>query len=310
MLTELQKRTCQALVNIFETGRALGVYGAVTYHPNDPGQLTYGRSQTTLASGNLALLLTAYCKAPDAQYADALRPYLPRLVERSPELNSDRTLRDLLKAAGDDPVMHDVQDGFFDRVYWTPAATAAAALGLSTALGMATVYDSTVHGSWGRIRDLTNAAVGLLAACGEQAWVRGYIGTRRGWLAASSNTLLQKTVYRMDALQALADAGVWDLRLPLTVRGVRLDEALLLGTPPVRVSAQLTEERTLRLKMPYLQGDDVRAVQTALSRNGFGGVADGIFGPATDRAVKDFQQSRKLVADGVVGAATRSALGL
>ena len=55
MITDLQKRTCQAIVNIFETSRALGDYASVVFHPLDPGQLTYGRSQTTLASGNLFL---------------------------------------------------------------------------------------------------------------------------------------------------------------------------------------------------------------------------------------------------------------
>ncbi len=59
MLTDLQKRTAQAIVNIFETGRVRGDYAKVTLIPGDPGHLTYGRSQTTLASGNLHLLINA-----------------------------------------------------------------------------------------------------------------------------------------------------------------------------------------------------------------------------------------------------------
>ena len=57
MLTDLQKKTAQAVVNIFETGTALGKYGNVTLMAGDSGHLTYGRSQTTLASGHLSLLL-------------------------------------------------------------------------------------------------------------------------------------------------------------------------------------------------------------------------------------------------------------
>ncbi len=310
MLTDLQKRTCQALVNIFETGRARGVYGSVTYHPQDAGQLTYRRSQTTLASGNLALLVKAYCDAPGALYAGALAAYLPRLARRSAELNTDAELRLLLREAGDDPVMEAEQDAFFDRIYWTPAVDAAASAGLATALGIATVYDSKIHGSWDRVRDRTTGAVGTAEACGEPRWVAGYIATRRAWLAGSANELLRKTVYRMDALQALVDAGAWSLDLPLTVRGVRLDADVLATPPPIRVSAQLAEERTLRRDLPYLQGEDVRAVQAALAKAGFAAEVDGVFGPATEVAVELFQRSRGLVADGVVGPATRSALGL
>ena len=65
-MNDLQKRTAQAIVNIFETGRVAGDYGAVTLLPGDAGHLTYGRSQTTLGSGNLFLLIKAYCERADA----------------------------------------------------------------------------------------------------------------------------------------------------------------------------------------------------------------------------------------------------
>jgi len=53
MLTTLQKKTSQAIVNIFESGRPLGDYGCVTVIKDDTAHLTYGRSQTTLAGGDL-----------------------------------------------------------------------------------------------------------------------------------------------------------------------------------------------------------------------------------------------------------------
>jgi 3D (Asp-Asp-Asp) domain-containing protein len=51
-----------------------------------------------------------------------------------------------------------------------------------------------------------------------------------------------------------------------------------------------------------MRGDKVQAVQTMLSEKGFySGAIDGIFGKYTLEAVKEFQRSQGLVADGIVG---------
>jgi len=56
-------------------------------------------------------------------------------------------------------------------------------------------------------------------------------------------------------------------------------------------------------------GDTVRRVQRALRRTpNLSLVVDGVFGPATEEAVKSFQQGAGLAADGVVGPATWAAL--
>jgi hypothetical protein len=52
-------------------------------------------------------------------------------------------------------------------------------------------------------------------------------------------------------------------------------------------------------------GEDVRALQSALGLN-----ADGVFGPNTERAVRDAQRAQDLRADGIVGERTWTALGL
>lgn len=59
-----------------------------------------------------------------------------------------------------------------------------------------------------------------------------------------------------------------------------------------------------------MTGDDVRALQQALVATGANPVVDGTFGPDTDTAVRQFQQQKAVAADGIVGATTRSALGL
>ena len=157
---------------------------------------------------------------------------------------------------------------------------------------------------------MTNERNGTVAARGEKPWIAAYITTRRNWLAENANTLLRKTVYRMDALQKLVDAGAWELPLPLSVRGIAITAELLTGSPPLRVSAQVVEERSLRLRSPFMQGDDVKQLQAALRRSGFAVDADGVFGPATSDAVTAFQSAKALIADGIAGPATRAALGL
>ncbi len=310
MLSDLQKKTAQAIVNIFETGRVRGDYGSITLLAGDTGHLTYGRSQTTLASGNLYLLIEAYCEAPGAQFGADLNPYLERLKECDLTLDNDTGLRSALRSAGDDPVMWDVQDHFFDQIYWAPCVREADALGVESALGTAVVYDSHIHGSWKAMRDRTTSNHGSPATIGETTWIAGYVLERRNWLATNANTLLRKTVYRMDSFQQLIDIGKWDLSLPLTIRGVEINEEVLLQAAPVRASAHDATERMLRLATPRMHGDDVKEIQQALAHAGADIEVDGVFGPNTDAAVRDFQTNAGLKPNGIVGPATRAALGL
>jgi len=301
VLTELQKQAAQAIVNVFETGRARGDYSRVTVLP--------GRSQTTLSSGNLYLLVVGYCEAEGAAHADELRRWLPALRAADTRLDHAGDLHRALRAAGADPVMQELQDRFFDEVYWEPSRGSAEGMGIEGALGTGVVYDSHVHGSWRRIRDRTIDRHGTPGDLGERQWVRHYVGERRNWLATHSNELLHRTVYRMDSFDELMQTGNWGLSLPLEVRRVRIDEEILSG-PPGRASAEDPDERLLLLRAPYLEGDDVRAVQEALVGAGFPVEVDGVYGPRTVAAVEEFQDREGLVADGIVGPATRARLDL
>ena len=310
MLTELQKKAAQSIVNIFETSRPQGNYGQVTLLAGDTGHLTYGRSQTTLTSGNLYLLIKAYCETAGAAFALRLSEYLEKLANKDIGLDSDIAFHNVLRDAGDDPVMRDVQDEFFDRVYWAPSVRHASAMSINTALGTGVVYDSHVHGSWVRMRDRTNDVHGSIEDIAENAWIEGYVQERRDWLANHARPILRRTVYRMDAFRQLIDAAKWDLALPFRVLGILIDEDVLLGTMTIRVSAEGEDDRTLSLTTPYMRGDDVKAVQEALAGAGFTVDVDGIFGPKTAEAVRKFQQQENLNVDGIVGPVTRSALGL
>jgi len=69
--------------------------------------------------------------------------------------------------------------------------------------------------------------------------------------------------------------------------------------------------RTLKLTTPQQHGKDVAELQIALRKAGITlAKAEGIFDEATEKAVKDFQQSKGSSPDGIVGEATRKLLAL
>lgn len=65
-------------------------------------------------------------------------------------------------------------------------------------------------------------------------------------------------------------------------------------------------------RMPLLRrghrGEAVRYIQSLLNQHGFKLGEDGIFGPATYEAVREYQYSRQLLSDGIVGKGTWTSL--
>jgi len=312
MLTDLQHRTAQAIVNVFETSLVLGNYAQVTLIPGDTGQLTYGRSQTTLTSGGLHDVVARYCEAPDARFASDLSPFLSPLAACDSALNTNVYFTNLLRAAADDPVMRQVQDRFFDERYWQVAEGRAAQLGIETPLGVAVVYDSIVHGSFDLIRRRATNTVGRAADVGEQRWVREYVAQRLAWLSNHSRRDLRGAAYRPRTLQALIEHDDWLLDLPLVVRDVEISVRTLDALPPKVFDGPQPGSRDLTLTSPLARGLDVRLVQLALTRpeNGLDAVADGIFGRGTSAAVKRFQGNAGLRESGIVDRTVFQALHL
>lgn len=309
---KLQKLTAQAIVQIFETGSVKGDYGQVTLLAGDSGHLTYGKAQTTLASGKLYFLIKRYCDEPEALLGEDLMPFLSQLLATDTALDTDNQFKSLLKDAGDDPVMQRVQDEFFDENFWQPALASAEYIGAKLPLSIAIIYDSRIHGSYYRIRAMVNENDGELKSIGEKKWMKAYVKRRHAWLAGHNNTLLQNTVYRMETFDKLIKSGRWKLKLPFTVRSREISKVSLGQAEPPSPRALDPEEvqRLLRLTDPYQEGDDVRELQLALSTASIDITVDAVFGPGTESAVIQFQNAKGLVADGIVGELTREALGL
>ncbi len=75
--------------------------------------------------------------------------------------------------------------------------------------------------------------------------------------------------------------------------------------------AYTPDDRLLRLANPFMQGEAVLKLQQRLHDLGYSvGTLDGVFGPATEAAVSNFQAVTGLAHDGIVGPDTAEALGL
>lgn len=310
MITSIQKKTAEAIVNIFETGSVLGDYGQVTLLPGDRGQLSFGRSQVTLTSGTLSSLVRQYCALGNARFGLRLTPYLPKLAAASASLNTNHYFHNLLRASADDPGMRQVQDHFFDEHYWSSAAKTAERMGISTPLGLGVVYDSRIHGSWGRMRNRTNSAVGFLSTVGEKKWIKAYVHERRAWLANHRIQVLRKTVYRMNTFSTLITLGLWSLELPIVVRNLEISESSLKAQPKHTYKGPIVRSREVFVKSPLMRGLDVRLVQLALSREKIRIEADGIFGNNSARLVRKYQKKVGLTETGSIETADFNKLGL
>lgn len=91
-------------------------------------------------------------------------------------------------------------------------------------------------------------------------------------------------------------------RTPLKRLGAVLI-VLLVVLVPLAVDAAVLKKGS--------RGDEVVTLQKKLKQWGYySGAVDGVFGSATESAVKYFQRKNGLTADGVVGAKTAAALGM
>lgn len=114
-----------------------------------------------------------------------------------------------------------------------------------------------------------------------------------------------------DMLIGALDALVLQIRAAQAISTAATEIDQQMGKPPPPPSAPPPSgARILKLVTPNMTGPDVRAWQQVLRDSGYTTiVTDGVFGPATDAATKDWQRKRGLVADGDVGPATRAKIG-
>lgn len=230
-VTPEQKKVIDSVLSIFETGRVPTPqsYQTCTILADGAG-ISYGKHQATDRAGSLDKIVDLYIQK-GGQHAEELKQYVPRLsANESAKVDPRKPpawakyLVGVLSECGKDPIMQQAQDEVFDAGYWVPAVGHTSSLGIKTALGHLVIYDTCIHSGPGGIANIRSRFPEASPSKGgdEKAWVSAYITARRSWLASSANPIVQKTVYRMDALADLVKAGKWDLEVPLVVRSVKI----------------------------------------------------------------------------------------
>ena len=115
---------------------------------------------------------------------------------------------------------------------------------------------------------------------------------RLGYLPAAKNSFDDAVAQAVKAFQQARG---------LTISGV-VDAITLRSLEEARWKLG---DRTISLITPAMRGDDVAQLQSQLSEMGFNcGRVDGIFGPQTESALKEFQKSVGVKVDGRCGPAT------
>jgi chitosanase len=221
-LTTQQKRICEQIVNIFETGKAEGDYSAIAiFHDGPHGirQVTYGRSQTT-EYGNLEDLVKMYADVKGV-FSDQLRPFVDKIGVVP--LVEDEQFKQLLRDAGrNDSLMRQVQDTFFDKHYFAPAMDWMEKNGFTLPLSTLVIYDSFVHsGTVPAFLRKRFSEVVPVQGGDEKTWIVQYVGAREAWLSSADNPALHSTVYRTQCFAREIGRRNWDLsQLPINAHGV------------------------------------------------------------------------------------------
>lgn len=215
------------ILSVAETGKSAWDPGAVYIYADD-NRFKPPRKQITLSigfteSGNLKKVLQSYVDLGGKQ-TSGLLPFMADLGRKDrPSLCGSTTFVELLKAAGKEDAMAQVQTECFDQLYLGPAFAWAEQYGFKLALSYLVIADSFLH-SGSMLDFLMNKFPEKKPVDGgnEKVWIEDYLNARHSWLKNHSNKALNPTVYRANCYLIEASKGNWDLQTAVLMHGTEV----------------------------------------------------------------------------------------
>jgi chitosanase len=207
-MDDVSIKKIKTILNVAEQGSSTIPYDKVEVMPDGKG----GRPQITLSvgftqdGGNLGNVIEEYVKR-GGKYGE-LGGY--KMSDAS--LSHNVAFRRLLKAAGGDPIMQEVQDELYVTLYIGPGIKWAETEGFVEPLSYLVICDSFLHSGSiltvlrNRFSEKTPKREG-----DEKKWILAYVEARQKWLINHSNKLLRNTIYRTRYYQELAKREDWQL---------------------------------------------------------------------------------------------------
>lgn len=248
-------------------------------YPEDEGYAErYGtRYRTVTAEAPAPLLVTAPMLAPNG----ALPEDTPKAMPLDIQAAVNKRDRDL-----------------YDTLQWIAGPTRDATIGASVLL---------ISGCQDNQLSYDGAFYGQFTGTLLQVWNNGTFQGNYETFHREILTLMppeQSPNYYKAGAQNLA----FEQERPFTIGSSTSPQTPSNGTSPATTPTQPSPSTTHRTLRRGDTGDDVTQLQKLLINQGYSLTPDGVFGPKTEAAVRDFQRSVGLTVDGVVGQNTWQAL--
>lgn len=211
------------ILTVWEQGSIKPDYSAIYIYNDGPGDIkqitvSYG----FIEFGSLKDLVKNYANA-SGKYSKEFEKWVDR-VGQKPSLHSNSEFKNLLKKAGDDPVMQEEQDKLFEERYIARAVEWGKEHGFTKPLSFLSIANEFLHsGSILSFLRKRHSAYPPSKGGKEEMWIKRQNEVRHEWLKTHRRPILRNTVNRTQLILDLISKGNWNLDGVITVEGLKVE---------------------------------------------------------------------------------------